>query len=224
MLVRMLEMANVTAVDKLYDLGSAMADLIAAAKHFGATAVGIEYDTDLVKHSRCLAAAEGVQARVTFIQGDIFEADFGDATVVTLYLLPELNLRLRPALLAMKPGTRVVSYSFTMGDWEPDDHIDSFGDGSAYLWIVPANAGGAWTFRTASGDEGFEVELEQTFQELRGFAGNATLAGSLSGGEISFAFMRGTEHVRVAGIMEADRIAATVSRGETTVEYVGIRH
>ena len=144
MVARMLEMAKVTAADKVYDLGAGDGKIvIAAAKQFGATGVGIEYDADLVKHARCLAAAEGVDDRVTFIQGDIFETDFSDATVVTLYLLPELNLRLRPTLLAMKPGTRVVSYSFTIGDWEPDDHVDSFGDGSAYFWIVPANVGGA---------------------------------------------------------------------------------
>ncbi len=225
MLVRMLEMANITPADKLYDLGSGDGKIpIAAAKHFGATAVGVEYDADLVKHARCLAAADGVQTHVTFIQGDIFETDFSDATVVTLYLLPALNLRLRPTLLEMKPGTRIVSYSFTMADWEPDDHIDSFGDGSAYLWIVPANAAGAWTFRAASGDETFEVELEQTFQKLRGSTGGASVAGSLSGDEIHLAFMQGAERVRIAGTVSADRISATVTRGEGSAQYVATRN
>ena len=142
MVGRMLEMAKVTAADKVYDLGSGDGKIvIAAAKQFRATGVGIEYDAGLVQHARCLAAAEGVADRVTFVQGDIFEVDFSDATVVTLYLLPELNLRLQPTLLAMKPGTRIVSYSFPIGDWEPDDSIDSFGDGSAFLWIVPARGG-----------------------------------------------------------------------------------
>jgi hypothetical protein len=145
MVGRMLEMAKVTSADKVYDLGAGDGKIvIAAAKQFGATAVGIEYDAGLVEHSRCLARAEGVADRVTFIQGDLFESDFGDATVVALYLTPPLNLRLMPKLLALPPGTRVVSYSFTIGDWEPDAHIDSFGDGSAYLWIVPAKAAGAW--------------------------------------------------------------------------------
>ena len=138
MVGRMLEMAKVTAADKVYDLGSGDGKIvIAAAREFGATAVGIEYDPGLVEHSRCLARAAGVADRATFIQGDLFESDFSDATVVALYLTPPVNLRLMPKLLALKPGTRIVSYSFTIGDWEPDEHIDSFGDGSAYLWVVP---------------------------------------------------------------------------------------
>jgi SAM-dependent methyltransferase len=224
MVLPMLELAKVTAVDKLYDLGSGDGKIpIAAAKHFGATAVGIEYEPELVEHARCLARADRVEARVTFVQADLFEADFSDATVVTLYLLPELNLRLRPTLLAMKPGTRVVSYSFTMDDWEPDDSVDSFGDGSAYLWIVPANAAGTWTFRPASAGERFEVELEQHFQKIRGFAGTSFVAGSLSGDEISFAFMQGAEHVQVAGTVAADRIAATVTRAGASRDYVATR-
>lgn len=225
MVGQMLEMAKVTAADKVYDLGSGDGKIpIAAAKLFGATAVGIEYDPGLVKHSRCLAEAEGVQARVTFIEGDIFETDFSDATVVTLYLLPELNLRLRPTLLGMKPGTRVVSYSFTMDDWEPDDYVDSFGYGSAYLWIVPATAAGTWTFRPAGGGEGFEVELDQTFQKLSGFVGNAAVAGSLSADRIDFAFMQGAEQVRVSGTVDRDAITATIARGATSMEYVATRN
>jgi SAM-dependent methyltransferase len=225
MLVRMLEMASVTAADTLYDLGSGDGKIpIAAAKHFGATAVGVEYDADLVKHARCLAAADGVQARVTFVQGDIFETDFSGATVVTLYLLPALNARLRPTLLAMKPGTRVVSYSFTMGEWEPDDHIDSFGDASAYFWIVPADVDGAWTFRAANGGESFRVELEQTFQKLAGTAGDTAVAGSLAGDEISLAFMQGADDVRITGTVEVAGIKATVTRGGTSAEYLGTRN
>jgi SAM-dependent methyltransferase len=225
MLVRMLEMANVAAADKLYDLGSGDGKIpIAAAKHFGATAVGIEYDADLVKHARCLAAAERVQARVTFVEGDIFESDFSDATVVTLYLLPELNLRLQPRLLGLKPGTRVVSYSFTIGEWEPDDHIDSFGDGSAYLWIVPANAEGTWTFRTASGVDTFEVALEQSFQKLGGRAGDAKVTGELEGEEIRFVFEQGEDDVLVTGSVKTDSIVATVTRGGTSAQFIGARH
>jgi hypothetical protein len=225
MVARLLAMANVTPADKLYDLGSGDGKIpIAASKLFGATAVGIEYDADLVKHSRCLAEAEGVQARVTFIEGDIFAADFSDATVVTVYLLPELNLRLRPTLLAMKPGTRIVSYSFTMGDWQPDDHIDSFGEGSAYFWIVPANVDGAWTFRPAGAGESFEVELDQTFQKLKGVAHGALATGELSGATIDFAFTDDGEPIRVTGAVDAERIAATVIRGDSATQYVGTRH
>jgi SAM-dependent methyltransferase len=218
-------MARVTSADTLYDLGSGDGKIpIAAAKRFGATAVGIEYDAGLVEHARCLAAAEQVQDRVTFVQGDIFTTDFSDSTVVTLYLLPELNLRLRPALLAMKPGTRVVSYSFTMGDWEADDHVDSFGDGSAYLWIVPAAVAGSWTFRQAGGADNFEVAFEQTFQKLHGSAGASHVAGSLTGARIGFEFMRRGERVRVDGTVSGDRIAATVSRGGASREYIGTRN
>jgi SAM-dependent methyltransferase len=224
-LVRMLEMASVSPTDTLYDLGSGDGKIpIAAAKRFGATAVGIEYDAGLVEHARCLAAAEGVRDKVTFVQGDIFATDFGDATVVTLYLLPELNLRLRPALLAMKPGTRVVSYSFTMGDWESDDHIDSFGDGSAYLWIVPADVGGSWIFRAARGGDSFEVALQQTYQKLRGPAGRSHVEGSLTGDRVGFELVRGAERLRVDGTVSGDRITATVVRGGTSMGYVGTRN
>ena len=225
MVGRMLEMAKVTAADKVYDLGSGDGKIvIAAAKQFGATGVGIEYDAGLVKHSRCLAAADGVADRVTFIQGDIFESDFSDATVVTLYLTPRVLLRLLPALLAMKPGTRVASYSFMIGDWEPDAEIDSFGDGSAYLWIVPANAAGAWTFRKTNSAESFDVELEQTYQKLGGLAGGSPVVGSVRGGDLTFGFMQGAEKVRIDGVVEADRIVATVIRGETSAPYVGTRN
>lgn len=138
MVGRMLEMTKVTAADKVYDLGSGDGKIvIAAAKQFGATGVGIEYDADLVKHSRCLAAAEGVADRVTFIQADIFESDFSDATVVTLYLLPTLNEKLAPQLKKqLKPGARIVSHAFLMGDtWPPDDHGEIDGK-RYYLWII----------------------------------------------------------------------------------------
>src|SRR5262245_34796669 len=158
MLGRMLEMAKVTKADKVYDLGSGDGKIvIAAAKQFGATGVGIEYDAKLVEHSRCLARAEGVADRVTFIQGAIFESGFADATVVTLYLTPNVLMRLLPSLLELKPGTRIASYSFRIGDWEPEQQIDSLGDGSVFLWTVPANAAGAWTFRKTNSAEAFEI-------------------------------------------------------------------
>ena len=223
MVGRMLELANITAADQVYDLGSGDGKIpIAANKLFGATAVGIEYDADLVKHSRCLAEAEGVQRHVTFVEGDIFEADFSDATVVTLYLTPSVNLRLQPQLLAMRPGTRIVAYSFGIGDWQPDDHIDSFGDGSAFLWIVPAAVGGAWTFHGASG-ESFEVELEQTYQNLHGSVRGAPIKGKLAGERIELTFAEGGEPVHITGTVADQRIAATVTRGATSSEYVGIR-
>jgi hypothetical protein len=111
-----------------------------------------------------------------------------------------------------------------MGEWEPDDHLDSFGDGSAYFWIVPANVGGRWTFRPAKGGEGFDVELEQAFQKLGGLAGDARVTGSLEGDEISFAFTHAAEDTRITGTVETDRITATLTRGDTSAEYVGTRN
>ena len=225
MVGRMLEMANVTAADKVYDLGSGDGKIvIAAAKQFGATGVGIEYDAGLVKHSRCLAAAEGVADRVTFIQADIFESDFSDATVVTMYLTPNVLERLLPSLLALKPGTRLASYSFRLGDWEPEQQIDSLGDGSVFLWTVPANVAGAWTFRKANSAEDFEVKLEQTFQNLGGLAGGSPVVGTLRGAELNFGFTQGGEKIRIEGIVEADRLVATVFRGTTAAKYVATRN
>lgn len=225
MVGRMLEMASVTAVDKVYDLGSGDGKIvIAAAKAFAATGVGIEYDAGLVEHSRCLAAAEHVADRVTFIRGDLFETDFSAATIVTLYLTPRVLARLEPMLLAMKPGTRVASYSFSIGDWEPDAEIDSFGDGSAFLFIVPANAAGAWTFRNENGAEAFDVELEQSYQKLAGRAGGSRVIGSLRGAALDFGFIDGAEKVRVEGVVESDRIVATVARGTTSASYVATRN
>jgi SAM-dependent methyltransferase len=224
MLGPMLELANVTAADKLYDLGSGDGKIvIAAAKRFGATGVGIEHDADLVQHATCLAAAEGVADRVTFVQGDIFESDFRDATVVAVYLTPQLNLRLMPMLLALTPGTRIVAYSFGIGEWEPDAQVDSFGDGSVFLFVVPANVAGAWTFRPAAAGESFTVELEQTFQSLSGTANGATATGKLRGDALELIFGQGASTTRLTGTVGADRIVATVVRGGVATEYVGTR-
>jgi len=224
MVGRMLEMANVTAADKVYDLGSGDGRIvIAAAKRFSATGVGIEYDAGLVLHSRCLAAAEGVADKVTFIQADIFESDFSAATVVALYLTPNVLERLLPSLLALKPGTRIASYSFRLPDWEPEQQVDSFGDGSVFLWTVPEKAAGTWTFRKANSRETFEVELEQSFETLGGHAGNSRVVGTVLGAQLNFGFLQGTEKLRIEGTVQGDRIDATVVRGETAAKYVATR-
>ncbi|PZN31928.1 MAG: class I SAM-dependent methyltransferase [Proteobacteria bacterium] len=164
----MLKMAGVTPRDLVVDLGAGDGKIaIAAAKEFGARARGIEYNPDMVKLAQCYAVVEGVADKVDIQQGDIFESDFSDATVVTMYLLPSLNLQLRSTLLDMKPGTRVVSHSFDMDDWEADE---TYGEGyhQAYLWIVPAKVAGRWDFVQVDGEERFTVELEQSFQKLSG--------------------------------------------------------
>ena len=152
-------MAQVTKADLVYDLGAGDGKIaIAAAKEFGATAVGVEYDPDMAKLAQCFVQAEGLgEKRASIVQGDIFETDFSSATVVTLYLLPELNLRLRPTILKMKPGTRVVSHSFLMDDWEPDERSVTE-DGAAYLWIVPAKVAGTWDFKQQGGKGAFSRE------------------------------------------------------------------
>jgi SAM-dependent methyltransferase len=221
--VRMLELAHITPADKLYDLGSGDGKIpIAAAKLFGATAVGIEYDPGLVKYAQCLVEAEGVRDRVTIVQGDIFASDFSDATVVALYLLPALNQRLRPTLLAMPPGTRVVSYSFAMGEWQPDQFVDT-DEGSAYFWIVPAEVGGAWTFRSAAGEHTFDAVLDQTFQVLRGTIEDDRVTGTLSGKSIELAFTLHGGPARLAGTVDGDHIRAMVTHDGRATEYLGTR-
>jgi len=161
----MLDMARVTRNDYLVDLGSGDGRIPIAAAKRGLRALGIEYNPDMVAIAREKAKKEGVADRATFWEGDIFESDFSRATVVTMYLLSDLNLRLRPTILDMKPGTRVVSHSFSMADWEEDARVDVEG-GTAYLWIVPAKVEGVWTW-----DEGLEeadLTLRQDFQKIEG--------------------------------------------------------
>lgn len=165
----MLQAAKVTNADRVIDLGSGDGKIpIAAAKQFGAQALGIEYDPGLVQLAECYARAEHVTNKVSFKQADIFATDFSDATVLTLYLSPSINLKLRPTILKMRPGTRVVSNSFDMGDWQPDGWVQSeVGNTKAFLWIVPANVNGQWTFTDAARHSSFKVTLEQRFQILR---------------------------------------------------------
>ncbi len=168
MVTRMLEAARTTRDDVVYDLGAGEGRIpIAAAKAFGARAVGIEYDPALAALARRNAERAGVAGRVTIIEGDIFKQDFSAATVLTLYLLPELNQQLRPRILRMKPGTRVVSHQWDMGEWEPDDTLRA-ADSEAFLWIVPAAVAGRWTFADAAGMVDGEIELTQQFQRIGG--------------------------------------------------------
>jgi len=169
---RMLKLAQVTNKDYVVDLGAGDGRIaIAAAKSFGARALGIEYNPEMVVLSNQNAQQAGVAAKAKFIQGDIFEKDFSDATVVTMYLLTALNLRLRPKLLEMKPGTRLVAHQFGMGDWMPDE--TSYAENRpAHLWIVPAKVGGSWKLRIPAGGSTreFTLQIEQTFQKFTGSA------------------------------------------------------
>src|SRR4051812_23615633 len=148
---RMLTMAGTKPTDYVIDLGSGDGrTVITAAKKFGATAVGIEYNPEMVELSKRNAEKEGVAGKAQFIRGDIFATDFTKATVLTMYLLPSLNLKLRPTILNLKPGTRVVSHAFTMDEWQADQTETAEGR-TAYMWIVPAKVDGNWRIEVAGG-------------------------------------------------------------------------
>jgi SAM-dependent methyltransferase len=220
---RMLTMAKVTPKDYVVDLGAGDGKIaIAAGKNFGATALGIEYNPDMARLAQCYVQAEGVGSKVKIIQGDIFKEDFSKATVVTMYLLPELNLRLRPILLAMKPGTRITSHQFTMGEWEPDEKAD-IEYRSAYLWIVPAKVEGSWTFSEEGGKPSFTVEFKQQFQRISGEANaagsrNPLVGATLRGEEIKFAFNDAKGQTRtLTGTVRGNEITGTL-RGPGSAE------
>ena len=215
---KMLDMAAVTPKDYLVDLGSGDGVLVIAAAKRGIRAMGIEYDGRLVDLSKRNAAAAGVAPLVKFVRGDIFKTDFSKATVVTTFLLPSLNLQLRPTLLAMKPGTRIVSNTFPIGEWEPDETATIDGPCErwckALFWIVPARVGGTW--RTPKGD----LTLTQKFQTFTGTLGKEPVEeGRLKGGELTFK----VGDVAYAGRVEDFRITVkSVVDGEA-VEWTAIR-
>jgi len=175
---KMLDLARLTPDDHLVDLGSGDGVLVIAAARRGARARGIEYDPRLVEFSKGAARAAGVEKRTRFVRGDIFKTDFSDATVVTTFLLPSMNLRLRPTFLAMKPGTRIVANTFAIADWEPDE-IATIEPCErwckAMLWIVPARVGGTW--RTPKGP----LVLTQRFQFVSGTLAKEPVTGRIRG-------------------------------------------
>ncbi|HEY2338367.1 MAG TPA: class I SAM-dependent methyltransferase [Burkholderiales bacterium] len=193
---RMLTMAQVGPNDIHFDLGAGDGKIaIAAAKKFGARATGIEYNPEMAKYANANATAAGVAGvgpgKATIRQGDIFATDFSSATVVTLYLLPSLNMKLRPTILAMRPGTRVVSHSFTMEDWEPDE-VSSVDGRRAYFWVVPASVMGGWQLDAAG--QKAEITLDQTFQKISGTVKLGVVQAGLRearlrGSEIYFAYV-----------------------------------
>ncbi len=223
---KMLTAARVTSDDRVFDLGAGDGIIaITAAKRFGATSVGIEYNPQMAEHARRKVREAGMTDKVRIITGDIFKEDFSSASVVTLYLLPDLNLRLRPTLLAMKPGTRIVSHAFTMGDWEADE-VMSHESARAYLWIVPARVEGDWSLTGLDGGP-VRISLRQNLQALGGLMTRAgatqPLVGArLRGTEIAFQFSGPDRSVHTfTGRMEGNRITGTVSAsggGSSTVE------
>ena len=210
---RMLTMAQVTPRDVVYDLGSGDGRLVIAAAKRGAQAYGVEYNPDLVAFSENRARAQGMAQKAHFVHGDIFETDFSKATVVTLYLLSTLNMRLRPHLLKMRPGTRVVSHAFTMEDWTPDE-TSRTSDRSAYLWIVPAPVQGSWRIELAGGRT-FDVALVQKYQKLEGTITLGTVEAGLRepvlrGDAIGFGFVDPAGvFYELDGTIAGDKISGT---------------
>jgi SAM-dependent methyltransferase len=210
---RMLTMAQVTPRDVVYDLGSGDGRLVIAAAKRGAQAYGVEYNPDLVAFSENRARAQGMAQKAHFVHGDIFETDFSKATVVTLYLLSTLNMRLRPHLLKMRPGTRVVSHAFTMEDWTPDE-TSRTSDRTAYLWIVPASVQGAWRIELAGGRT-FDVAFVQKYQKLEGTITLGTVEAGLRepvlrGDTIAFGFVDPAGvFCELDGTVSGDKISGT---------------
>jgi SAM-dependent methyltransferase len=186
MIRRLLQMADTTSEDVVVDLGSGDGRIpIYAARHFGARGIGVELEENLVRISVEAAKAQGVADRTRFFQQDLFEFDLSVATVVALYISPGVMTRLKPRLLALKPGTRVVSHFFTLDDWEPDETI-RVEDRTGYLWVVPADVRGAWTVRT--GDDLLRLSVQQERQRL-------AIRGARDGREVPVigVRLRGTE-------------------------------
>ena len=212
---KILDLAAVTPQDFVIDLGSGDGRTVITAAKRGVKALGIEYNPDMVALSQRNAAAEGVSDRATFMKADIFQTDFSKATVITMFLLPSINMQLRPKLLAMKPGTRVVSNTFMMEDWRPDDSA-TIGDTeatceqwcTAHFWLVPANVEGTW--RSAAGT----LTLKQKFQELTGTLGTAAIVNAVMKGEQIVFAAGGADYT---GRLNGNRIEGTmVSAGRTT--------
>jgi len=215
---KMLDLAKVTPADFVIDLGSGDGRTVITAAKRGTRALGIEYNPDMVALSQRNASKEGVSDKATFMKADLFETDFSQATVITMFLLPDINLKLRPKILDLKPGTRIVSNSFTMGEWQHDRSVNATeGEGcqsycTAYLWIVPAKVDGNWKL-----PEG-ELTIKQTFQMITGTlktAGKSTaIKGRMSGDQITFKAGDAEYRGRVAADGMKGTIKARSSSGE----------
>lgn len=229
---KMLEMAHVGKSDVLYDLGCGDGRIvITAAKRFGTHGVGIDINPERIKESRENAAKEGVTSLVKFLEQDLFQTDFHDASVVTLYLLSSVNLRLRPVLFAqLMPGTRVVSHDFAMDGWKPDDSAVVETNGmthDVYFWLMPANVSGswAWTWPEEGQLDPCRLDLEQHFQTVTGrlnIAGTdfALIDASLSGDRIKFSVDR-VEQGKTLRIVFAGRAVRDTIDGSMTVRDSG---
>jgi len=212
---KMLGMAGVTANDFVIDLGSGDGRTVITAAKLGARALGIEYNPDMVALSKENAIKEGVSEKAEFIKADLFETDFSKATVITMFLLPEINLKLRPKLLDLKPGTRIVSNTFTMGEWEADQEVTTEENwnswNTGYLWIIPARVEGTWKLGKG------ELNLTQEFQFIHGTFNSGGKSQTITDGRLrgdSITFSIGTEkYTGTAGDKIIKGIATNVAEG-----------
>jgi precorrin-6B methylase 2 len=207
---KMLDMAKVTPQDYVIDLGSGDGRTVITAAKRGATALGVEYNPDMVALSQFNAKEAGVTAKATIVRGDIFEYDFSKANVITMFLLPSINMKLRPKLLDMPPGTRIVTNSFTMEDWEADQsetvNDDCTSWCTAHLWIVPAKVDGTWQLPQGT------LTIKQEFQNFSGTLGATEISGGkLNGANIEFS-VGGQKYT---GTVDGDSMKGTSADGQS---------
>ena len=213
---RMLEVAEVGPKDYVIDLGSGDGRIAVAAGRLGARALGVDLDPNRIREAEANAQRAGVTNRVTFRRQNLFETDLSEATVLTMYLLPSINLKLRPKILGLRPGTRVVSHDFAMADWKPD--LTETVNWRIHFWVVPAQIAGNWQLR--SGNQDFAVTIVQTFQQ---FQGTATVDGRtlplrntrLRGTEIEFAIEATGRPASYRGTVSGDTMRGSGGSGAT---------
>ncbi len=220
----MLDLAKITPQDFLIDLGSGDGRTVISAAKRGTRALGVEYNHEMVELSRRNAVKEGVSDKVSFVEADLFETDLSRATVITMFLLPRINLKLRPRLLDLKPGTRIVSNTFNMGTWIPDKVVTVEQDKTdsdyrkALLWVVPARVAGRWKLGKSS------LSIAQEFQVVSGSLKSKTSAvpivnGHLNGESITFTVGRDVYSGRVTG----SSMEGSVASGGTTKQWKAVR-
>jgi SAM-dependent methyltransferase len=227
----MLKAANVKPTDLVYDLGAGDGKIaIAAAKNYGATAVGIEYNKEMAELATRNTQRAGVADKVKIINGDIFVEDFSKATVVTMYLLPDLNLKIRPTILKMAPGTRIVTNSFNMGDWEPDDKVGT-GYAQGYFWVVPGNAAGKWSIKGVEGSQQpVTLELTQRYQRVGGTLNiygksQPILGGTLTGNRLKFSFLDQSNQSRIVDVtLNGNELSGQVLENSPLYSITGTRN
>jgi SAM-dependent methyltransferase len=227
----MLKVAKVKPSDLVYDLGAGDGKIaIAAAKNFGATAVGIEYNKEMAELAKRNTERAGVADKVKIINGDIFVEDFSKATVVTMYLLPDLNLKIRPTILKMAPGTRIVTNSFNMGDWEPDDTIGT-GYAQGYFWVVPGNAAGKWTLKGMEGaQQPATLEITQRYQRVGGILNiygktQPILGATLVGNRLKFTFLDHSDQSRIIeATLSGNELSGQVLENSALYNITGTRN